>query len=232
MTLQIKGLQKMSLADYSPYTSCVVFLSGCNFRCGFCHNPDLLVEIDKTPTIPEDSFFSFLEKRKKWLDGVVITGGEPCLYEELPDFIKKIKEMGYKVKLYTNGTKPEMVKGLINGGLIDSVSMDIKGSLENYDKAANVKVDKDKINESVKVIMGSNIDNEFRMTCVPKLVSKEDFKNIGEWLKGCKRFYIQQFSNKVCLDSSFEKIEPFSNEELREFKGILAGYIDNVDIIA
>ncbi len=232
MTLPIKGLQKTSLIDYSPYISCVVFLSGCNFRCGFCQNPDLLVEVDKTPTISEEEFFSFLEKRKRWLEGVCITGGEPCLYSELPDFIKRVKELGYKVKVDTNGTSPAMLRKLINNKLVDYIAMDIKGSLDNYDKAANIKVDKERIKESVKVVMESGIDYEFRMTCVPGLAEKDDFERIGKWLEGCGKFFIQQFSNKVCLDKGFEKIKPFSNSELEEFRGVLEKYIGKVEIRA
>ena len=232
MTLPIKGLQKMSLIDYSPYTSCVVFLSGCNFRCGFCHNPELLVEVDKTPTISEEDFFLFLKGREKWLDGVCITGGEPCLYEELPDFIKKIKNMGYKVKLDTNGTNPAMLKKLIDDKLIDYIAMDTKGSLERYDEIAGVKVDKEKIKESVKLIIEGRVDYEFRMTCVPGLVVKDDIDKVGKWLKGAKKFFIQQFRNKTCLDTRFEKVKPFSNEELEGFKEILAGCIGKVEVRA
>jgi len=220
----------MSLIDYSPYTSCVVFLSGCNFRCGFCQNPKLLVEVDKTPTISDEELFGFLSKRKKWLDGVVITGGEPCLYSELPLFVKKVKEMGYKVKIDTNGSNPAMLKELVE--LVDCVAMDIKGSLDRYDEVAGIKVDKEKIKESVKVLMESGVEHEFRMTCVPGLVSKGDFDKIGKWLKGAKKFFIQQFRNKTCLDTSFEKVKPFSKEELGEFKSVLAGYIGEVGIRA
>lgn len=160
------------------------------------------------------------------------TGGEPCLYEELPDFIRKIKELGYKVKLDTNGSKPLMLKRLIDSGLIDYIAMDIKGGLDGYYNAANVKVDKEKIKDSVKLIMESKVDYEFRMTVVPTLHKKEDFKKIGEWLKGAKRFFIQQFSNKVCLDKGFEKIKPFSNSELEEFRGVLEKYVNKVEIRA
>jgi len=232
MPLPIKGLQKTSLIDYSPYTSCVVFVSGCNFRCGFCQNPDLLVEVSKMPSISEKELFSFLEKRKKWLDGVCITGGEPCLYDELLGFVKEVKDFGYKVKLDTNGTNPAMLKELIDGGLVDYIAMDIKGSLDRYDEASGVSVDKGKIKESVKLLMDSGVEHEFRMTCVPGLVVKDDFVKIGEWLKGANKFFIQQFRNKTCLDTSFEKIEPFSSDELEEFKAVLDKYVDNVEIRA
>jgi len=228
MKLEIKGLQKTSLIDYSPYTSCVVFLAGCDFRCPFCQNPDLVLNPEKLDTIKKEDFFEFLKKRKKWLDGACITGGEPTLYKELPEFIKQIKDLGYKLKLDTNGNNPDMLKELVK--LADYVAMDIKSSLEKYDESAGVKVDIEKIKKSVEIIKNSGIDWEFRMTVVPALHSQEDFEKIGKWLKGAKRFFLQQFSNKICLDKSFEKITPFSKEDLEEFKVILSKYISKVEV--
>ncbi len=228
MKLEIKGLQKTSLIDYSPYTSCVVFLAGCDFRCPFCQNPDLVLNPEKLDTIKKEDFFEFLKKRKKWLDGACITGGEPTLYKELPEFIKQIKDLGYKLKLDTNGNNPDMLKELVK--LADYVAMDIKSSLEKYDESAGVKVDIEKIKKSVEIIKNSGIDWEFRMTVVPALHSQEDFEKIGKWLKGAKRFFLQQFSNKICLDKSFEKITPFSKEDMEEFKVILSKYISKVEV--
>lgn len=229
-SLQIKGLQKTSLIDYAPYMSCVIFLAGCNFRCPFCQNPNLIAEIDKTPTISKEELLSFLQKRKKWLEGVVITGGEPCMNEDLPELIKKIKELGYKVKLDTNGANPAMIKELINKKLIDYVAMDIKGPWEEYDKIANVKVDKEDIQKSIDIIKNSGINYELRMTVVPTLIKKEDFEKIGDWLKGSKKFVLQQFRNKICLDKSFENIKPYSKEQLLEFKKLLEPYFDEVEV--
>jgi len=230
MSLKIKGLQKTSLIDYPPYTSCVVFLADCDFRCGFCQNPGLIVGLDKDKTISQKESFDFLSQRRKWLEGVVISGGEPCINDDLIEFISKIKKLSYNVKLDTNGTNPLMIKELINKKLIDYIAMDIKGSLEKYDDIANVKVNKRNIKQSVKIIIGSGIEYEFRMTAVPTLHNKQDFEEIGRWLKGAKRFYIQQFRNKVCLDKSFEKIKPFSRDELEEFKEILQKYINKLEI--
>ncbi|MBW2975376.1 anaerobic ribonucleoside-triphosphate reductase activating protein [Candidatus Woesearchaeota archaeon] len=231
MSLKIKGLQKTSLIDYPPYTCCVVFLSGCNFRCGFCHNPALLVEVAKTPTIHEAEFFGFLEKRKRWLDAVCITGGEPCLYDELPDFIRKIKRLGYKVKLDTNGSNPDMLEGLIRSGLVDYIAMDIKGSLDEYDEIAGVAVDKEAIKRSVSLIMDGMADYEFRTTVLPRFHKEKDIIRIGEWLKGSKRFVIQQFRNdREMLDSGFKEEVPYSLKELKRFREILAGFIDDVEI--
>src|SRR3989344_5633428 len=140
MKLEIKGLQKTSLIDYPPYTSCVVFLAGCDFRCPFCQNPDLILNPEKLETVKQEDFLEFLKKRKKWLDAVCISGGEPTLYEDLPEFIKKIKDLGYKVKIDTNGNNPNAIEELINKKLIDYVAMDIKAPLDKYSKAANAKV--------------------------------------------------------------------------------------------
>lgn len=230
MELEIKGLQKTSLIDYAPYTSCVVFLGGCSFRCPFCQNPDLVLSPEKLETIKQDDLFEFLRKRKKWLDGVCITGGEPTIHEELPEFIKKIKELGYTVKLDTNGHDPAILKELIDKKLIDYAAMDIKNSLQKYNESSGVKVDIEKIKESADIIRNSGIDYEFRMTLVPKLHEKDDLEKIGRWLKGAKRFFLQQFSNKICLDRRFEKIAPFSKDELEDFQAILRKHIPNAEI--
>ena len=230
MKLEIKGLQKTSLIDYPPYTSCVVFLAGCDFRCPFCQNPDLILNPEKLETVKQEDFLEFLKKRKKWLDAGCISGGEPTLYEDLPEFIKKIKDLGYKVKIDTNGNNPNAIEELINKKLIDYVAMDIKAPLDKYSKAANAKVDIENIKESVSIIKNSGVDYEFRMTSIPTLHDKDDFEKIGQWLKGAKAFFLQQFRNKICLDKSFEKITPFSKDDLKEFKGILDKYIAKVEI--
>lgn len=229
-SLQIKGLQKISLIDYAPYTSCVLFIAGCNFKCPFCQNPELVLNNGRLKTIKESEVLEFLKKRKKWLDGVCITGGEPCLYDELPELIRKIKKIGYKVKLDTNGTNPLMLKELIDKKLVDYIAMDIKGPLERYSEIANAKVDNEKIEESAKILVKSGVDYEFRMTITPKLISENDLIKTGKWLKGGRRFFIQQFSNKICLDKSYEKETPYSKEKLIEFKKMLEHYFEEVGV--
>ncbi|HZX45012.1 MAG TPA: anaerobic ribonucleoside-triphosphate reductase activating protein [Candidatus Nanoarchaeia archaeon] len=224
--MKIKGLQKLSLIDFSPFSSCVIFLCGCNFRCGFCHNPEIVE--GKGKDISEDELFKFLAERKKWLDGVCITGGEPCINEELIEFIKKIKDMGYKVKVDTNGTNPLMVEKLVKTA--DYIAMDIKTSPGRYDKATGVEADIVSIKKSAKIIMESEIDYEFRITVVPGILDKEDIVEIGKWLKGAKNLFIQQFSNKICLDKSFEKVKPYSLEELDELKRTAEPYFGKVEI--
>lgn len=231
MPLTIKGLQKTTLVDYPGKVACTIFLPRCNFRCGFCYNKDLVIDYDLLPTISEEDVFNFLEKKKKWLDGVVFTGGEPLLHKELPLFIKKIKEMGFLIKIDTNGSNPKMLKELIDDKLVDYIAMDIKSPLEKYDKVVGVKVDKEEIKESIEILKNSNIDSELRLTCVPTLHTKEDIEKIGNWLKGNKRLFIQQFQPKEkMIDKSLLNVKPFSKEELEEFKEILSKYVGRIEI--
>src|SRR3989339_1092926 len=184
----IKGLQKLSLIDFEPYTCCVIFTAGCNFRCVFCHNKDLVLNPDKIDTIPNEEFYEFLEHRKKWLDAVCISGGEPTLHKDLPEHIARMKSMGYKVKLDSNGTNPDMVEQLINDKLIDYIAMDIKETPEKYEEIVQVPADLDKIKRSVKLLMQNRVPYEFRMTMVPTIVTHEDIEKIGKWLTGAHKF--------------------------------------------
>jgi len=215
----IKGIQKTCLVDFEPYTSCVLFFGGCNFRCGYCHNPELVLNFNSIKTIEEEEIFSFLESRKNWIDGIVITGGEPTLYKDLPEFIDKIKKMGFLVKLDTNGSNPEMVKNLIEKKLVDYIAMDIKTSPENYGIVTGVNIDIEKIKSSADIIKNSEVEHEFRTTIVPGLVTKEDLIKIGEWLKGSKKYVIQNFREKAdMIENRFKNISPHKKEELDEIR--------------
>ncbi len=225
----IKGLQKTTLIDYPEKVAATVFVGKCNFRCGFCYNKDLVLEYDKIPTISEKEVLDFLIGRKKWLDGVCISGGEPTMHNELPDFIRKIKDIGLLVKLDTNGANPSMLRELIDKKLVDYVAMDIKGPLGRYDEIAKVKVDKEKIKESANILMKGNVDYEFRTTCVPGLLGNDDFESIGKWLKGAKRYFLQQFKpDKKCIDENYAEKKPLPAGKLEEFKKILEHYFDEV----
>lgn len=228
--LPIKGIQKVSLVDYSPYTVSAVFLADCNYRCGYCQNADLIVKKD-LPIIPETEVISFLKSRLKWIDGVCITGGEPCLHKQLPSFIKKIKELGLLIKLDTNGSNPLMLKELIDNKLLDYIAMDIKGSIDRYEEVTKAKVNIDDIIKSIALIKNSGIDYEFRSTVLPKHHNKEDILKIGKLLGKAKKFSIQQFRNTFALlDESYRKESPFSKQDLEEFKKILLPYFDEVEI--
>jgi len=229
--LSIKGFQKICLVDFPPYTASTIFLGSCNFKCGFCHNPDLVLNFKDIPDIPEQEIFDYLKGKKQWIDGVCITGGEPTLHKELPEFIEKIKKLGMLVKLDTNGANPEMIKTLLQKKLLDFIAMDIKSSLERYDEAAGIEVNKDKIKESVEIIRNSGIDYEFRTTVLPGLVEKKEITQIGEWLKGSKKYTIQNFrTSKPLIDNKLQHITPYSNQELEELKKTAENYFDEVEI--
>ena len=224
----LKGLEKLTLIDYPGNMACTVFVFGCNFRCGFCHNPELVID-DGREIIKQEDFFNFLKERKEFLEGVCITGGEPTLYDELPDFIRKIKEMGYLVKLDTNGTNPDMLEKLIKEKLIDYIAMDVKAPIEKYEKIANAEVDKKKIKKSVEIIKNSGLDYEFRTTATPDLI-QDDFLKIAEWLKGSKNYYIQQFRPIKTLDKAFEKREPIPDEKILEIFNKIKSFFNHCDV--
>jgi len=224
----IKGLQKTTLIDYPGKVACTIFTFGCNFRCPYCHNPELVIE-NGTKEIPQEEILKFLEERKGFFDGICITGGEPTIHKDLTDLLKKIKKLGLVVKLDTNGTNPQIVEQLIKNKLIDYIAMDIKAPLEKYEQVAREKVDLEKIKKSVELIKNSGIDYEFRMTVPPNMFDENDFVEIGEWLKGAKRFYLQQFKGIKTLDKSLIG-KTVSREQLENFHSILKPFFENCEI--
>ncbi len=193
--MKIKGLQKLTLLDYPEKMACTVFLAGCNFRCPFCHNASLVTKIDED-YIDEEDFFSFLNKRKGILNGVCITGGEPTLYPDLENFIRRIKDMGFLVKLDTNGYNPDILIDLVNKGLIDYVAMDIKNSKEKYAKTAGLSsLDISRIEKSVDFLLSGAVPYEFRTTVVKELHNEEDMKNISQWIENADRYFLQSFQD-------------------------------------
>ena len=225
----VKGLQKLSLIDFEPHTVATVFVGGCNFRCGFCHNPDLVLHSKDLKTIKENEVLSFLEKRKKWLDGVCITGGEPTLYTDLPSFISQIKERGFLVKLDTDGYNPAMIKRLIDNKLLDYIAMDIKTSLDDYETVVCVKVDINQIKKSIELIQNSGIDYEFRTTVVPGLITKDNVIKIANLLKGSKRYVLQNFrSNRDMIENRFKNIKPYKKEEIEDMRKSIKSYFGEV----
>ena len=231
MALPIKGFQKLTMIDYPGKIACTIFLPGCNFRCGYCHNRSLVLEPQSLPAISEDHILNFLKEKKKWLDGVVISGGEPTLHKGLEPFIRKIKEISYSVKLDTNGTSPETVKKLIDERLVDYIAMDIKAPLKNYSEVAHAFVDTKNIEDTIGIIKKSGIPYEFRTTIVPCLTGKIHITKIGKLLKGSKLMFLQQFRpGDSLIDPSLNGKKPHSIEELEEFREILKSYIENVEI--
>jgi len=226
----IKGMQKTSLIDYPDKVSCVVFLGGCNFRCPYCQNPSLVEKHEDLPTLPEDGLFAFLEKRKNVLDGVVITGGEPTIWKDLPAFISRIKKMGLLVKLDTNGSNPMMLETLLKQRLVDFVAMDIKAPLAKYGTATNSPVDTAAIRRSVKAIRSGGTDYEFRTTVTPKLHTEEDVVAIGKELAGSKKYVLQQFRAISTLDPAFRNEKPYPEERLKSIAKKLERFFDSVEV--
>jgi len=230
--MKIGGIQKFTLVDYPRKLGCTIFTAGCNFLCPFCHNSELVVpeKIKQLKLIPEEEVFSFLKERKKYLEGVCITGGEPTIHEDLPDFIKKIKEIGYLVKLDTNGSNPAMLQELIMARLINYVAMDLKAPKERYPEVVGREIDVSLIEESVKLLLNSNIDYEFRTTLVPNLLSKEDILKIAQWIKGAKKYYLQQFSGRKTIDPEFEKLKPYPDEYLLEIQKAISPLFETCQV--
>lgn len=238
MDIHIKGVQKVSLIDYPGKISSIVFLNKCNMRCPYCHNPELVFNNDSQEEFPDisvEEFMSFLDTKKKWIDGVSICGGEPTLHSGLPEFMKKIKEKGLSVKLDTNGTNPSMLKNLIDEKLVDYVAMDVKNSQERYEETTKTKANIDKIKESIRLIIESGkkglIDYELRATVLPRLHDKRSIRGIAELVNRSKIFYLQQFKTEHSLvDDTFKDEKTFSKAELEEFKEIFLEHVDEVNL--
>ena len=224
----IGGLQKSSLIDYPEKISAIIFTQGCNFSCPYCHNPELIKGKGKGER--EKEIIEFLHSRIGKLDGVVITGGEPTLHKDLPEFIKQIKEMGFAVKLDTNGTNPEMLQQLINKKLIDYVAMDIKAPIEKYSEVVNKKINTDNILKSIEILKNSDIDYEFRTTVVKSQLSIEDFEKIGELIAGCQKYYIQRFLPTKTLEKEFMTESTYTDDEFVNIIQILKKYIQTVEL--
>lgn len=231
MQFVIGGVQKTSLLDYPDKISAIVFTQGCNFRCGYCHNPVLLQKNSEKDIYNVDVFFEFLERRRGKLDGIVITGGEPTLQKDLKTFIKKIKEMDYLVKLDTNGTNPNVIEELINENLIDYIAMDIKAPLDKYSTITNSDVNTEKIQRSIKLILNSNIDYEFRTTILSSQLTINDFEKIAKMLKGAKKYYLQKFNAKNPIyDETLSNEQTFTDTQFKKVIEILKYTIPFVEI--
>lgn len=218
----------MTLIDYPGKVAATVFLIGCNFRCPYCHNPEL-VNSGYGEQFSVNDFFKFLEERKNFLDGICITGGEPTIHSDLPKFIKKIKTMGFLVKLDTNGSNSEMLDNLIKNDLVDFIAMDIKTSILKYEKVG-ARNFASEIQKSIEIIKNSNKDYEFRTTVVPEIVDEKDIKEIAQWLKGSKKIVLQQFRPEKVLEPSFQNIKPYSLQDLEKMLKILEPHIERVEL--
>jgi len=221
----IGGFQKFSLIDYPGKICAIVFTQGCNFRCPYCHNPELVDPKKFGIELKEDEILSFLDRRKGKLDAVTITGGEPLLQSDLSAFLSAIKRLGYLVKLDTNGSFPSRLKKIIELKSVDYLAMDIKTSLDKYHQVIKAKIDTRKILDSIRLIMDSGLDYEFRTTIVKALFEKDDFYKIGQLIKNARLYILQKFVPSKTLDDTFLDMKSCTDEELDCFKEIMEGFV-------
>lgn len=230
----LHGLNKLTLLDYPGHLACTAFVGACNFRCPFCHNAPLVLSADTCPQVSEKDFFSFLKKRRGILEGVCVTGGEPTLQKDLPDFLAKIKELGFLVKLDTNGYEPKLLESLLHSACLDMVSMDIKNCPEQYAKTAGIpaeRFDIARIFASTELLRSSQIPYEFRTTVVKEFHPMECFSQIGEWLAGSSPYFLQQFvagDQLICGD--LRQFHAYTDAELKKAAMLLAAYLPNTRV--
>ena len=226
--MKIHGLQKMTLLDFPGKVACTVFLGGCDFRCPYCHNFEL-VDGSAPAVMEEGELFAFLEKRRGLLDGVAITGGEPCLRPDLPDLLRGIRSLGYAVKLDTNGAHPDRLAAILGEGLADYVAMDIKNSPEKYAATAGLeRIDLEPIRRSVRLLMASGVDHEFRTTVVDEFHEAADFEAIGAWIEGAKRYFLQAFIDRDSVP--FGNLHAPSVEKLRQYEAVARRYVPDAQL--
>ena len=227
--MKIHGLQKMTLLDFPGKVACTVFLGGCDFRCPFCHNSDLL-EISAPAEMDEEDLLSFLNKRVGLLEGVAFTGGEPLLRKDIPELFKRIKDLGFPIKLDTNGNHPDLLKSLVNDGLVDYVAMDIKNSPERYAETIGLETfDLSKVEESKNFLIGqSRIDFEFRTTVINEFHDDDSFKAIGPWIEGAPNYFLQKFEDRDTVP--FAGLTSPSFEDMERYAVLVRPYVKNVGL--
>lgn len=226
--LNIQGFQKTTLLDYPGHVAATVFVGGCNMRCPFCHNMNIVLA-PPVPSYTKEEILDFLSRRSGILDGVCITGGEPTIYDELPDFIRQIKDTGLKVKLDTNGTNPQMLLLLINEQLIDYVAMDIKSSLSGYERACGISgIRLTPIKESIDLLINGKCDYEFRTTCVNEFLDDGMINDIGVLIKGAAKYYLQGYVGSEYVPD--KTLTAVSKEKLLQYVQKLSKYVDHVEI--
>jgi pyruvate formate lyase activating enzyme len=217
--MQIGGLIKLSLVDYPGKTAAVIFTQSCNFRCPYCHNKELVIPSCFQELIPEEEVISFLVKRKDVLGGVVVTGGEPTLQKDLLAFLRRVQHLGYQVKLDTNGSRPDVLKGIIKENLVNFIAMDVKAPLESYEKLAGVPVATKLIEESIAIIKGSGIKHQFRTTIVKTLLGNEDFSKLAHLVAGAQSYVLQNFTaQETVLDPAMTVGGTFLQDEFVNLK--------------
>jgi pyruvate formate lyase activating enzyme len=232
----IAGLEKLSLIDYPNHLSAIVFTQGCNFRCHYCYNPMLVLPQkankgkygqEGSSHISEESLLSFLKDRRGKLNGVVITGGEPTLHKDLPNLIERIKKLGYDIKLDTNGTNPDLLKTLIEAKLLDYVAMDLKAPISSYKEVVKVELNFLNIEKSAKMIRESGLDHEFRTTVAPQLITKEKIEEMGKFLQGADKWFLQKFKSETDLvNDKYKNLETYTDNEMDDLVEIAKKYVN------
>jgi len=230
MKLVIKGFIQTSLLDWDGKIVSTLYTPHCNFRCPYCQNAGLIINPEKLETISFKVIEDYLRRNNKWIDGICLTGGEPCMNEDLPEFIQKIRELDVMVKLDSNGTFPDMLADVIEKKLVNYIAMDVKAPLDfsSYSKSTGIKnpLILEKVKDSIRLIMDSDIDYEFRTTVVPTLHEEEDILRIAKFIKGAKKYAMQNFSAQgEILDPKFEKIKPYSIEKLNKIQKLVSPYV-------
>lgn len=229
--MKIKGLIKTSIVDFPGKVATVVFTGGCNFRCPYCHNVDLVLRPESLPDITVGEVFRLLAERQGFVDGVVITGGEPTLQSDLADFVRELKSLGLSVKLDTNGYRPRSIQLLLQDRLLDYVAMDVKGAPEKYPLVAGRRIEIERIENSLQLILASEIEYEFRTTAVPGMVTVQDVETIARSIAGARRYVIQQFrSSSSTLSPQIAKMDPYPVTVLEEMADAAQRWVSDVSI--
>lgn len=234
--MRLSAVQKFTILDYPERVACIAFTPGCQFRCGYCHNPEFVLpeklkEI-KSSFIPEESFFAFLDERKGKLDGVVVTGGEPTIHKDLPLFLQTIKDKGFLVKLDTNGNNPDVLSTLIEQDVVDYVAMDLKTALADYPRLVGPRADTDKLRESVMILMNGTLPYEFRSTLVREFHTPDVIDAMVRDIDGAKKLYLQTFRPGITLDPIFGSYHSFTDTQMHEIQKVFSSCVDEVSIRA
>ncbi len=224
----LKGLQKTTLLDFPGKVACTVFTGGCNFRCPFCHNASLVISPDFSDIIPEDEFFSFLNKRRGILDGVCITGGEPLMHKDIENFMIKIRDIGLSVKLDTNGSFPDRLKSILDSGLVDYVAMDIKNTPEKYSEICGIEVNIENIERSISMLVCGTVPFEFRTTVVRELHTPQDIEAIAKWISGAPHYFLQSFTDSGDIISS--GLSAYTPEEMKQILALAREHIPSAEL--
>ncbi|HUT19994.1 MAG TPA: anaerobic ribonucleoside-triphosphate reductase activating protein [Anaerolineae bacterium] len=228
--MHVKGWVKSSLLDFPGRIAASLFSGGCNFRCPNCHNAELVLYPERLADLRQDEIWAFLKQRRGLLDGVVLSGGEPTLQPDLLAFAARLHQLGFLVKLDTNGYLPDVLQEAIEDRLVDYVAMDVKASLPKYVEAAGTAVDTARVGRSIDILLRSDIEYEFRTTVVPGILDEEDVVHIGEWIAGARAYYLQQFVPRNTLDPAMLEQEPYPSDRIRAMAKLVEPYVQLVQV--